>query len=877
MTTKLLASQGQGPVDSVDNWVSESCSRGEKEATRSRRSSLQNRAAPKAEPEEDVDVDVLEPEAQVAAPQENQKLSANNIIQVTKKDSQESTVISHCALGESQEVVTELEQAPQKLSSQLQAQEGPEEPVDVCEDALPPPPPSHSVLTPHKSCETEAFSSTEGEAGEWSSDTEAISDPAEDIKSLDGQSNQEWTKTPQPTEPVIRGANTMSAETMADDVAAQENDTRLNFLPDGIGIRQTENNMSPAAHHFPPDSNKSDDINTASSPPFADESEEEEEVIDIMSCQNRLNTTDISREDFQQTCSCKRAPNSAQQTNPSAEQQEELLSRGHPELAPRGENQETAQQVFGQRSPPLSAVAMEPSNEGGAASHGSQCVVAVRERRSRAGERTEEENEQAGGEEGQKHGEPGGKEPAGQPHGKGLLRYSQTVRIQKLHKKKLACGEGRGRHTRMETDSWDESHSDSGVSADFSPGSTMEGSPASASTETPIEREIRRSVERENSLRKSRGLPNSTSNSQYVKIPSRKAVGTQSHAGKTEKYQGKDREFAGKMMQQDIYEETQREQDLVKLGKIPGVYDKGTVRQLKERKQIFEAFQTPSESVGPARNKTLSWSSAADVSSVDNQEKMASQASTAKSPYLELNRSLEVRSSTQSSISAKAGDSTDSPSRGPGFTEGKGFQVVIIENNMDVPADKWYSAKPVAVSPIDSGMPYISHPSVGEEEEEEEELTPQENPFFKLRSSTNLVKVQQDIQETHEREKELRKQRRSLYGDRGGAKGGEAAAAGGGGGGGRSDSVDGRSFTLSPSLNGQAAPDLPRSSTREETGLSAAHQSVSKFRLKPPAQAEDNTINRPEGLSTPRSPRQKTPLVQRWESGLVNGHNEEDD
>lgn len=30
-------------------------------------------------------------------------------------------------------------------------------------------------------------------------------------------------------------------------------------------------------------------------------------------------------------------------------------------------------------------------------------------------------------------------------------------------------------------------------------------------------------------------------------------------------------------------------------------------------------------------------------------------------------------------------------------------------------------------------------------------------------------------------------------------------------------------------------------------------------------------------LHSPRTPRQKTPLVQRWESGLVNGHNEEDD
>uniref|UniRef100_A0A672GE01 Uncharacterized protein n=1 Tax=Salarias fasciatus TaxID=181472 RepID=A0A672GE01_SALFA len=284
----------------------------------------------------------------------------------------------------------------------------------------------------------------------------------------------------------------------------------------------------------------------------------------------------------------------------------------------------------------------------------------------------------------------------------------------------------------MENDSWDESQSDSGVSADFSPGSTMEGNPASISSETPIEREIRLSVERENNLRKSRGLPSATSNSQYVQIPLRKAVLTQSNTGKVDKNQDKDREFTGKVMRQEIYEETQREQDLVKLGKIPGIYDKGTVRQMKERKQIFE--------------------------------KTASLASTIKGSYPERDRSFDATSPTQSSNAAKAGGSTNS--------------------------------------------------TVREEEEEEEELTPQDNPFFKLRSSTSVVKVQQDIQETHEREKELRKQRRSLYGDRGGAKGGE-------GGGGRSDSTDGRSLALSPSLNGLTAPDLSGSSSREETGLSA--------------------------------------------------------
>uniref|UniRef100_A0A3B4XT19 Uncharacterized LOC111650948 n=1 Tax=Seriola lalandi dorsalis TaxID=1841481 RepID=A0A3B4XT19_SERLL len=301
----------------------------------------------------------------------------------------------------------------------------------------------------------------------------------------------------------------------------------------------------------------------------------------------------------------------------------------------------------------------------------------------------------------------------------------------------------------MESDSCDDSQSDSGVSADFSPCSTLEGNttmstgnPGTVPKETPIEREIRRAVEREHSLRRSRGLPNLPTSPEYVEIPLRKTVLCQSLT--TERCQGKDRQFAGKKMEHDIHEEARREQDLVKLGKVPGFYDKGTVRQLKERKQLFEAFQKPSDSTltVSTRCKTTSWSSARG--------------------------------------------STSSTPRGPGVSEGTGRQVTILEDNLSE--------------------------------------APKENPFYKLRSSTNLVKVEQDIREAQEREKELRKQRISLYGGTGGATGGER-------GGGR------------------------RSSPPTPAVLYSLYNQV---------------------LLSPRTPRQKTPLVQRWESGLLNGHNEDD-
>ncbi|XP_044044928.1 uncharacterized protein LOC122872901 [Siniperca chuatsi] len=673
--------------------------------------------------------------------------------------------------------------------------------------------------------------------------------------------------------------------------------TQLNFLLDGFDNSEAENNMTGSAaaginstaHHSPSDRNNSDDVYTVCSPPFADESEEEEKVsIDIMSCQQQWTRLHIRSKPFQPSYSAnisfstEQDPTSTLPAVPSAKQQEELFSQSQCELAPWGTNQEAAQQVLGQGSPPLSTVATELSNGGGAASQGSACVVAVKERHSRAGERTEGESKQTGGEEGQKEGELERNKAVGQKHGEGLLKFSKSIQTQELKTEKYKFVSSK--HTRMESDSCDDSQSDSGVSADFSPCSTLEGNttistgtPAAVPKETPIEREIRRAIEREHSLRRSRGLPNPPTSPEYVEIPLRKTVLCQSQTPMSERCQGKDRQFAGKKMQHEIREEVKREQDLVKLGKVPGFYDKGTVRQLKERKQLFEAFQKPSD-LNPvsSRSKATSWSYASDISTLENQEDVSSQASTIGGSYVE-------RSSTQNPNSAAS-----LTPRGPDFSEGTGCQVIILENNPSVPAQKLYHTKPEAepITAVDSGSPNISSSRTGghvgikgrEQEKDEDKVAPKENPFFKLRSSTNLVKVEQDIREAQEREKELHKQRISVYGGMEGAKVGGIGGGGGGGEGGRPVSIERKSPTLSSSsLNGLAVPDSPGSSFRGVTGPPAARRSVGKFGMWPPAQAEEEKINRPEVLHSPQTPRQKTPLVRRWESGLVNGHNEEDD
>ncbi|XP_069024261.1 uncharacterized protein misp3 [Embiotoca jacksoni] len=882
MATQPMAQQEQGPVNLLVEWVDEAWVQGEEGATTSLDSPLQDKKAPKAEPEEDIDV--LEPEVKTL--HENQTVSINN--DETKMENQESTRISQCNPGETQEVVTELEQLPKKVSRALETQEEPEEFVDQCEDVFPTPL-SPCDLSTDEYCEREGFSIIEAEVADWISDVEVISDPTKNLTSLDSQNSQEWSETHQLIVPVDQEIDTSLEEMMGDNMTADENVTQLNFLPHAINTSKTENNTSQPVYHSASDS--PDDENRVSSPPFADESEEEVDIsIDIMSCQQQWSTLDISSNPLQPSPSVSDAttpePDSALHVDPSAKQQEELLPQSQCELTPRGANQEAAQQVFRERSPPLSSVAMEPSNQGVAACQGSGCVVAVRERLSREGERTEGVDEQTGRDKGQKEGGLGRKKPTGQQHGSGLLRNSQTVQIQEFRSEKRSSGVSL-KHGRMENDSCDDSQSDSGVSADFSPSSTFEGTttistgtPAADSKETPIEKEIRRAIQREQSLRRSRGLPNPPTSPEYVDIPLRKNILCQSLPAKSENYQEKDREFAGKKMQHEIHEEVRREEDLVKLGKVPGFYDKGTVRQIREKKELFEAFQTPTDSPITISTTIMTpfWSSAIDISTLEKKEEMSSQSSTIESSYVKRRNSLDLLYSAQNPNFTKGWDSSDFRPRGPGLSEGTSCQVIILENNLSVPAQRLYNIKPEAkaLTAVNYGNPYISSSRTGghvglmeRDQVAEEEEEPKENPFFKLRSSTNLVKVKQDIQEAQEREKELRKQRISLYGGSGGTKGGEE--------GGRQISMGGKSLMLSSPLNGLAIPDRYGPSSREGTEPSAARQSVGKSCVWPPAQAEEEKINRPEALQSPRTPRPKTPLVQRWESGLINGSDMEDD
>lgn len=764
-----------------------------------------DKKAPWAEPEEDMDI--LEPTAEGDVFRGNQAFLRTETADTTKLVNQESTGIRLCT--------------PE--AEVLEAKEDSEELIDPCDDA-PLPPPHLSALSTEECFEMEGFSSPQGEVAKWISEGEIISDLTENLAFPYFLNSHEQPGTPLLNRLIDTQVEaSMTEEVSADNRTNEKKFSQLNIFSENSG---PDDDMAVAAaatinstHHFLSDRNNSDDVSAACSPPFADESAGEEEVnSNVFSCQQQCSTQNFQSKLFQLLDSANVLASNQQNSTlpeiPSPKQQTELLSQIC--FIPRGENQEAAQQVLDQDSPPLSAVAMELSNQGGAAAQGSACVVALRRR---VGERREGESKQTGEEEGQKEG---GLEREKvckkQQAGRVLELLAQTQELKTEKHTSVSS-----KDIRMESDSCDDSQSDSGVSADFSPGSTLEdnttvftGTSVAATKETPIEREIRRSIEREHSLRRSRGLPNPPSSPEYVEIPLRKVVLGQSVNVKSEKFQGKDRQFAGKKMQHEIYEEVEREQDLVKLGKVPGYYDKGTASQLKERKELFEAFQKPSDSIlaVPAGSKAVSSSSGSDISTLETLEEIL--------PTIGSSYSL---TSTQRPKSTKKGGSISLTPQESDVFDGTASQLVIQENNPSFTAQRLYHNKREAelITMVDSRHPDITfrtseHGGIKlkelEQGDKEVGVLPRENPFFKLRSSTTLVKVEQDIREAQERERELHKQRISLYG------GNEVVTRGDvGGARERPASIEERSPTLLfSSLNGLAEPG---SSSRRVSGRPA--------------------------------------------------------
>ncbi|XP_051753655.1 uncharacterized protein misp3 isoform X3 [Ctenopharyngodon idella] len=455
---------------------------------------------------------------------------------------------------------------------------------------------------------------------------------------------------------------------------------------------------------------------------------------------------------------------------------------------------------------------------------------------------------------------------------------------------------GEGKVKRMQVDNFDDSQSDSGVSADFSPNSTTDVSEGlvnidapqpfeSPPNETPIEREIRLAVKREQSLRRSRGLCDTTDKTnEFVEIPLRRPILSQDLQIRPLSGLDKDRQFAGKKMQKEISAETEREKVLVELGRLPGFYDKGTEVQLQEKKLLFESFQEPKESMA-----AFSRRSASNSTYVESAAEIQEVASAVRQRLMQFSQN----SPTPPAMAQYGGTNGNPPAaRGPGLTEGITGQIIIIEANSIPTTVGGPNGGYKTASRTDGGSVKVMNP-VGvrassaepvsarqrpnlEVTEDEDSSIVKENPFFKLRSSMTLQpQVELDIKEAKERERELQRQRNSLYGgasiyleEEKGTRMNLRTESGVKEGTGSSN----KEILSSPPPRTNLTPTGRHSEMLTTT--TSVRQSTGKLGLTwPPPQADEEQRQLPE--KTLKIPRQRNPLLERWESGMVNGQVED--
>lgn len=109
--------------------------------------------------------------------------------------------------------------------------------------------------------------------------------------------------------------------------------------------------------------------------------------------------------------------------------------------------------------------------------------------------------------------------------------------------------------------------------------------------ETPVEREIRLHQEREESLRRQRGLASPRGGQEFVELRMKPILSQAQLPAQLPKE--KERQWAGAQMQREIQREQLREDALVQQGKVRGAYDRGTPQELQEKKLMFEQQPSP--------------------------------------------------------------------------------------------------------------------------------------------------------------------------------------------------------------------------------------------------------------------------------------------
>lgn len=272
--------------------------------------------------------------------------------------------------------------------------------------------------------------------------------------------------------------------------------------------------------------------------------------------------------------------------------------------------------------------------------------------------------------------------------------------------------------------------------------------------------EIQEAAHGKQNLQRAGGVFNLADNPDVLEIPFQTNISLKPFPPNVGQGQGSDWQFSEQKMQKEISHEIQRELVLVNQGKIPGGYSKGEVRQLKETKMLFEAFQQVNTE-GPTRHRrspTLMMKGHVYPSVLERTQSL--EMFSLKSCPITRAHSLRLYKSGNSELEkspenirsrSPTGGSRDKTRLSPYPKKDKHLHVY---RSMD------------SLSPDVSTSAVETRSKMREGNVRQESPILKRNPFFKLRPALALQpEVEKDIREAREREEELRRQRCTLYGE----------------------------------------------------------------------------------------------------------------
>ncbi|XP_072005821.1 uncharacterized protein MISP3 [Engystomops pustulosus] len=346
--------------------------------------------------------------------------------------------------------------------------------------------------------------------------------------------------------------------------------------------------------------------------------------------------------------------------------------------------------------------------------------------------------------------------------------------------------------------------------------------------ETPIEREIRLAMEREMTLRQERGISSPIGEPELVEVR-RKTISLQPVTAP-----GKERQLAGAQMQREIQLETQREQDLVELGKVMGTYDRGPQQELQEKKMIFESMKTePAEA--PIKKK---------------------QNEPQQQPITQEVLLSNVPVSTNHEAPSKE------TKKGPSYAEANGSNVIIIDHSTllrrSVAGNNYGSApaeprgpapaEPRRSAPADSrrstpAESYRTNSSGSPLSNSVDSPVSPGSPYQLLRSPSPRSLLEREIEEVKERERELQRQRSNIYGSDGGVV-----------------ETTQKAQEIAPDVQSVYQPERP---------------SWRKLEVNWPPNKEAEMNGQPQALDSPHIRRQRSTLIESWELGNPNPKDDE--